>query len=232
MIVAALPIYLLDDRLAFPDPVLADPATGILAVGGDLSTERLALAYGKGIFPWYNEDETPILWHAPQDRFVLVPDRLHVSRSLRKVLRQGRFEIRYDTAFEQVMDRCAEKPRPGQAGTWLNADMRRAYAELHRQGLAHSAEAWQDDTLVGGLYGVTIGCVFFGESMFADARDASKAAFATLIPQLQSAGYELIDCQVYTEHLASLGAEEWDHRRFHKDLERATARRPTLTWPA
>ena len=226
-----MPIYLLDDRVAFPDPVRADPATGILAVGGDLSPERLTLAYGMGIFPWYNEDETPILWHAPRDRFVLLPHALHVSRSLRKVLRQDRFEVRYDTAFEQVMGRCAEKPRPGQAGTWLNTEMQRAYAELHRRGLAHSAEAWQGDTLVGGLYGVTVGGVFFGESMFADARDASKVAFATLVPRLRDAGYQLIDCQVYTEHLASLGAEEWDHRRFYKALKGATALRPTAPWP-
>jgi leucyl/phenylalanyl-tRNA--protein transferase len=173
-----------------------------------------------GIFPWFSEG-MPILWHSPDPRLVLTPDTLHVSRSLRKALRKKPYEIRLDTAFADVIDACARTPRPGQNGTWITADMREAYVELHRRGFAHSAEAWQGPRLVGGLYGVSLGGVFYGESMFADASDASKIAFVTLVRQLAAWGIELIDCQVHTEHLASLGAEEWTRSRFLKALERA-----------
>jgi leucyl/phenylalanyl-tRNA--protein transferase len=219
-----MPIFRLDERLIFPPPTLAEP-NGILAIGGDLRPERLLLAYSMGIFPWYSE-ETPILWHSPDPRLVLTPATLYVSRSLRKALRKKPYEIRLDTAFADVIDACARTPRPGQNGTWITRDMRAAYVELHRRGFAHSAEAWQGQRLVGGLYGVSLGSVFYGESMFAYASDASKLAFVTLVRQLAAWGMDLIDCQVHTEHLASLGAEEWPRSLFLKSLERAV-RQPT-----
>jgi leucyl/phenylalanyl-tRNA--protein transferase len=223
-----MPIFRLDERLVFPPPALADP-NGILAVGGDLRPERLLLAYSMGIFPWFSDD-MPILWHSPDPRLVVTPATLHVGRSLRKALRKRPYEVRLDTAFPAVIDACARARRPGQNGTWITGDMRAAYVELHRRGYAHSAEAWQGERLVGGLYGVSLGGVFFGESMFAHADDASKIAFVTLVRQLAAWGIELIDCQVYTEHLASLGAEEWSRSRFLRALERVV-RQPTRTGP-
>jgi leucyl/phenylalanyl-tRNA--protein transferase len=223
-----MPIFRLDERLIFPPPALADP-NGILAIGGDLRPERLLLAYGMGIFPWYSE-EMPILWHSPDPRLVLTPATLHVGRSLRKAIRRRPYEIRLDTAFADVIDACARSPRPGQNGTWITEEMKAAYVELHRRGFAHSAEAWQGQRLVGGLYGVSLGGVFFGESMFAYASDASKIAFVTLMRQLQAWRIELIDCQVHTDHLASLGAEEWSRSRFLGALERAV-RVPTRKGP-
>jgi leucyl/phenylalanyl-tRNA--protein transferase len=223
-----MPIFRLDERLIFPPPALADP-NGILAIGGDLRPERLLLAYSMGIFPWYS-DEMPILWHSPEARLVLTPATMHVGRSLRKALRKRPYEIRLDTAFAQVIDACARTARPGQNGTWITQDMQAAYVELHRRGFAHSAEAWHEGRLVGGLYGVSLGGVFFGESMFADASDASKLAFVTLVRQLAVWGIDLIDCQVHTEHLASLGAEEWPRSVFLKALER-TVRQPTRKGP-
>jgi len=227
-----VPIYLLDETLAFPDPTKADPGSGILAVGGDLSTARLMLAYSLGIFPWYDEDASPILWHSPEYRFAIRPDRLHLPRSLRRLMRRNPFEIRYDTAYAEVVEHCAHVPRPGQGGsTWLNADMRAAYIELHRRGVAHSAEAWRDGRLVGGLYGVTLGGAFFGESMFSLEPNASKVVFATLVPQLEVAGYELIDCQVYTDHLAQFGAKDWPRADFLAALTQVLARTPNPRWP-
>ena len=219
-----MPIFRLDERLIFPPPALAD-RNGILAIGGDLRPERLLLAYSMGIFPWYSE-EMPILWHSPDPRLVLTPATLHVGRSLRKAIRRRPYEIRLDTAFADVIAACARTPRPGQDGTWITDDMRAAYVELHRRGFAHSAEAWQGQRLVGGLYGVSLGGVFFGESMFADASDASKIAFVTLVRQLHAWGIDLIDCQVHTDHLSSLGAEEWPRSMFLASLERAV-RQPT-----
>lgn len=228
---ADVPIYLLDEALAFPDPTKADPATGILAVGGDLSPARLVLAYSLGIFPWYDADATPILWHSPAWRFGLRPTDLHISRSLRKTLRRAPFELRYDTAFEAVLRACAEVPRPGQNGTWLNPDMQAAYTELFRRGFAHSAEAWRNGRLVGGLYGVTLGGVFYGESMFALEDEASKVVFASLVPALAKAGYRLIDCQVYTDHLARFGAREWPRDEFLETLDTALTITPRPGWP-
>lgn len=227
-----MPIYLLNDELIFPAPHLADEATGILAVGGDLSVPRLLLAYRQGIFPWYDEEQSPILWHAPSWRMVLPPDQLHVSRSLKKRMRKQPYTIRFNTAFSAVLQQCATVPRPGQGGTWLNADMRAAYRRLHFAGHAHSAEAWDGDRLVGGLYGVTMGGAFFGESMFTRATDASKIAFVTLVKALADAGYALIDCQVYTEHLATFGAVEWPRHRFQRALEQCTHLRPDPVWPS
>ena len=223
-----MPIYRLDDRLLFPPPELAEDS-GLLAVGGDLRPERLLLAYSLGIFPWYSEG-TPILWHSPDPRMVLVPSRLHVSRSLRKTLRRGRFEVRLDTAFAAVVDSCAETAREGQDGTWITDEMREAYVELHRRGYAHSAEAWEGDELVGGLYGVSLGRAFFGESMFARRPDASKVAFVTLVRWLTRWGVDLIDCQVYTQHLARLGAVEWPREQFLLEL-RSALEAPTRPGP-
>jgi len=225
-----VPVFQLDDRLLFPAPELAEP-DGLLAVGGDLSPERLLLAYASGIFPWpwYGEG-LPILWHSPDPRMVLVSAELQVARSLRRTMRRGAFEIRTDTAFAEVIAACAATPRPGQESTWITADMRAAYVELHRRGVAHSAEAWQDGALVGGLYGVSLGAAFFGESMFARAADASKVAFVTLVEQLARWGIDLVDCQVPTAHLARFGARPWPRARFLGALADA-ARGPTRRGP-
>ncbi|MSP15136.1 MAG: leucyl/phenylalanyl-tRNA--protein transferase [Myxococcales bacterium] len=207
-----MPRFRLDERLAFPDVELAD-RDGLLAVGGDLAPERLLLAYASGIFPWY-EEGLPILWHAPDPRMVLEVGARHVPRSVLRELRRGRFEVRFDTAFDAVVRACAKTWRPGQRGTWITGDMARAYGELHRLGWAHSAEAWQDDKLVGGLYGVSLGGMFMGESMFAHEPDASKVAFATLLGELERWGIGLVDCQVHTDHLARFGATLWRRSRY------------------
>lgn len=223
-----MPIHRLGAALAFPPPEQAEPS-GLLAVGGDLSPDRLLLAYSMGIFPWPLV-ERPLLWFSPDPRMVLRPRDLVVSRSLRKTLRRGVFEVRLDTAFARVVARCAEIPRRGEAGTWITRDMAAAYTRLHELGFAHSAEAWQDGELVGGLYGVSLGASFFGESMFADRPDASKAAFVRLARQLAAWRFDLIDCQVHTEHLARFGAHEWSRRRFltalRRSLEAPTRRGP------
>lgn len=196
-----LMIFRLDERLLFPEPALAEE-DGLLAIGGDLSVERLMLAYQNGIFPWYNDD-TPILWYSPHERFVLYPEELKVSKSMQQVLRSGKFKVTTDTCFEAVIDACSRVHRPGQDGTWITDDMKAAYAELHRQGHAHSIEVWLHNELVGGLYGVQVGHVFCGESMFSSVSNASKAA---LIYLCNSRLFSLIDCQVHTEHLESMGA--------------------------
>ena len=207
-----MPLYQLDHRLVFPPPHLADE-NGVLAFGGDLSAERLKLAYSQGIFPWYDED-LPIIWHSPDPRMVLMADEIRVNRSLRKAIRRAPYRITMDTAFEAVMQACADTYRPGQGGTWITEDMKSAYFDLHRQGHAHSIEAWQGDELVGGLYGISLGAAFFGESMFALAPDASKIAFVTLVQELAGWGIDLVDCQVYTEHLDRFGATEWPREQF------------------
>lgn len=194
-------IFRLDERLLFPDPALAED-DGLLAIGGDLSTERLLLAYQNGVFPWYSEDE-PILWFSPHERFVLYPDELKISKSMQKVLKSGRFNITINMAFEKVIAACSKAPRPGQDGTWITADMQAAYISLNEKGFAHSVEVWEGEELVGGLYGVQVNNVFCGESMFSKVSNASKAALVYLC---QSGKYNLIDCQVYTQHLESMGA--------------------------
>jgi leucyl/phenylalanyl-tRNA--protein transferase len=194
-------IFRLDERLLFPDPALAED-DGLLAIGGDLSTERLILAYQNGIFPWYSEDE-PILWFSPHERFVLYPDELKVSKSMQRVLKSNRFNITINKAFEAVIAACSKAPRPGQDGTWITADMQAAYITLNNKGHAHSVEVWEKGELVGGLYGVQINNVFCGESMFSKVSNASKAA---LIYLCKSGKYNLIDCQVHTPHLESMGA--------------------------
>ncbi len=193
-------IFRLDDRLVFPNPELAE-SDGLLAVGGDLSVNRLRLAYQHGIFPWYSDD-TPILWYSPHERFVLYPHQIKISKSMKQVLRSGRFSITKNQAFEQVIKACSQMPREGQDGTWITEDMQQAYIQLHQAGYAHSYEVWQQSELVGGLYGVHAGHVFCGESMFSRVSNASKAA---LIYLCQQEKYRLIDCQMHTEHLESMG---------------------------
>jgi len=199
-------IFRIPERHVFPDPELAEP-NGLLGVGGDLAPERVLLAYQLGIFPWYSEGQ-PVLWWSPDPRMVLRTDELMVRRSLAKRVRQRRYRITLDRAFAEVIEACGEVPRPGQQGTWITDDMKQAYLALHRQGFAHSVEAWRDDELVGGLYGVAMGRLYCGESMFARAPDASKVAFVHLARQLALWDMPLIDCQVYTDHLARFGAVE------------------------
>ncbi len=195
-------IFRLDERLIFPDPTLAED-DGLLAFEGDLSPERLMLAYQNGIFPWYG-DGSPILWYAPHERFVLYPEELRIAKSMRQVMRSGKFSLTFDQNFSSVIKECAVAYREGQDGTWITDDMQQAYIKLHELGKAHSVEVWFEDELVGGLYGVEVGRVFCGESMFAKMSNASKLA---LIWLCQIGKYELIDCQVHTDHLASMGAK-------------------------
>ncbi len=226
----------------FPDPRSAD-RRGLLAYGGDLEPERLLAAYAQGVFPWY--DEQPILWYSPDPRMVLLPNELHVSRSLEKRIRAKPFVLTMDRAFGEVIRACAAAPRPGQRGTWITQEMIEAYETLHTLGFAHSVEAWEgtasdphgrakegvaaaalgdgedDLQLVGGLYGISLGRAFFGESMFSRAEDASKVAFVELVGQLSRWGFELVDCQVRTEHLARFGAKEWRRGTFLEALEGA-----------
>ncbi len=219
-----MPVYRLDDRLAFPPPDRG-PRRGPIAVGGDLRPERLLLAYSMGIFPWQGE---PLHWHSPDPRMVLLADELKVSRSLRRTIKRGTFHVTLDTAFAEVMVACATAPRPGQDGTWITPGMVEAYGELHRRGVAHSVEAWRGEEVVGGLYGLSLGAAFFGESMFARETDASKVAFVSLVEQLRRWSISLVDCQVYTPHLASLGAREWPRRQFLEALRLALDKKTRL----
>lgn len=206
------PLFFLDERLYFP-PVEKANAEGLLAVGGDLSPERLLLAYQNGIFPWFNEDSL-ILWWSPDPRMVLFPNKIKISKSMGQVIRNGRFTLTKNKCFEEVLHQCATVKRIGQQGTWITADMQKAYLELHERGLAQSYEVWEDGILVGGLYGVDLGQVFCGESMFSTATNASKFAFIQLAQELEQKGYRIIDCQLYTKHLESLGAEEIPRDQF------------------
>ena len=210
-------IFRLDERLLFPDPALAEE-DGLLAIGGDLTVDRLLLAYQNGIFPWYSDDE-PILWYSPHERFVLFPAELKVSKSMRQVLRSGRFTVTFDQCFKDVVEACSAAKREGQDGTWITADMKAAYSRLHWEGHAHSVEVWENGVLVGGLYGVHAGDVFCGESMFSRASNASKTA---LIWLCHTERYHLIDCQVYTEHLESMGARMIAREDYIAILHKAT----------
>jgi leucyl/phenylalanyl-tRNA--protein transferase len=205
-ILSALPLYLLDDRLVFPPPEHAE--AGLLAVGGDLRPERLLLGYRQGIFPWYDEG-LPILWHSPDPRCVLPLDRIRVSRSLRRVLCRGVFEVRYDQSFARVIRACKEAERRGQDGTWITDEMEEAYVRLHELGYAHSIESWFDGELAGGLYGVSLGRMFFGESMFHWRTDASKVALVTVAARLLGWGFRFMDAQVANPLTLSLGFEDW-----------------------
>ncbi len=204
---------------------------GLLCAGGDLAPPRLMEAYRHGIFPWFSAGE-PILWWSPDPRLVLYPEEVKISRSLAKALRRGRYAVRLDTAFERVLRACAE-PRPGQSGTWITPEMGEAYGRLHELGWAHSVETWVDGELAGGLYGVAIGRVFYGESMFSRVSDASKIALAHLARFLERHGYAVIDCQMTTAHLASLGAREIRRREFTRGLAVWTKEGAGPgTWPA
>lgn len=205
--------------MSFPDPRYASP-DGLLGYGGDLVTERLLLAYNSGIFPWYNQDE-PVLWWSPDPRMVLFPEALKVSKSLRKTIKSNVFTVTFNTAFEQVITQCAKVERDGQEGTWITSEMLSAYKALHELGHAISVEVWHKKTLVGGLYGIDLKDkkVFCGESMFALMSDASKVGFYHLIERLKTQEYKLIDCQVHTAHLESLGAKEMDRLTFLSYLE-------------
>ncbi len=214
-------VFLLSDEIAFPPPELAED-DGLLAVGGDLSEERILKAYSLGIFPWYSEG-SPLLWWSPDPRLVLFPSELNVSRSLRQLIKRGIFTVTVNRAFEQVIQCCAESSRRGQSGTWITEDMIQAYTRLYRAGYAHSVEAWHDGELAGGLYGLILGRVFFGESMFAKMSNASKVAFVTFVEDLRQRHFRLIDCQVRTEHLVSLGAREISRSDFQQILKQALA---------
>ncbi len=209
--------WLSTDNLQFPPPVYAleDP-NGLLAVGGDLSPERILAAYHQGIFPWFNPGD-PILWWSPSPRTVIYPEQLHISKSLRKLLRKEIYRVTFDNCFENVMRACAG-PRDYADGTWISEEIIAGYTALHRRGFAHSVEVWQENQLVGGLYGMALGRVFFGESMFSRADNASKFGFAHLVRQLRQWDFQLIDCQVANDHLFSLGAVEIPREEFQKIL--------------
>ena len=216
-----LEIWQLDKELWFPSPNLAlEEPNGLLAFGGDLSAERLLLAYRQGIFPWFNEGEPP-LWWSPAPRMVLYPTEIKISRSLAKRIKRQEFQLTFNTCFNQVIEQCAIS-RQATTGTWITPEMQTAYNQLHTRGYANSVEVWQNKQLVGGLYGLALGGVFFGESMFSKVSDASKVALVTLTQHLQQQGFSLIDCQVYTDHLASLGAREISRELFLQTLAEAT----------
>lgn len=223
--------WLQRDDLSFPplEKALREP-NGLLAAGGDLSPQRLLAAYRHGCFPWY-QDGQPILWWSPDPRTVLYPDELHVSRSLRKRMRQGQFRVTFDQAFAAVIRGCAE-PRTYADGTWITTPMHYAYLKLHEMGVAHSVEVWEGDKLVGGLYGLAMGQLFFGESMFSRATDASKVGFVTLVEQLGDWGFQMIDCQMPTAHLASFGARAISRQRFAQTLEAYLDQPAAARWDA
>ena len=214
-----MPVYQLSEDLVFPSPHLASKE-GLLAVGGDLTHNRLLLAYSLGIFPWYSEGE-PILWWSPDPRLVLYPNELKVSKSLDKVINKDRFKVTVDCAFERVIKDCARVRLENREGTWIVDEMVKAYCSLHESGFAHSIEAWAGDRLVGGLYGVSLGKCFFGESMFTRISNASKVAFVVLVNHLKSQGFAMIDCQITTGHLTRFGAREISRARYLDELDEA-----------
>ena len=213
-----MPVYRIPDDLIFPDPALAEE-DGLLGVGGDLSCERLLLAYGSGIFPWFSKGE-PIMWWSPDPRCVLYPDKLKVSTSLRQALRKGGYEVRFDTCFADVIRQCSAAKRKGQRGTWITKEMVEAYIRLHERGYAHSTEVFMDGELAGGLYGVSVGMTYSGESMFHLRPEASKIALWHLVQRLKEWRFPIIDCQVTNPHLLSLGAEEMPRQEFLKQIVR------------
>jgi leucyl/phenylalanyl-tRNA--protein transferase len=223
--------WLQRDSLSFPplNKALREP-NGLLAAGGDLNAERLIAAYRHGCFPWY-QDNQPILWWSPDPRTVLFPDELHVARSLAKVLRQARYQVTFDRAFAKVIQACAA-PRDYAEGTWITTPIQHAYLDLYRRGIAHSVEVWRDGELAGGLYGLAMGRLFFGESMFSRADNASKVGFVTLVEQLKAWGFVLIDCQMPTQHLHSFGARPIARADFADYLKRHIDQPDKAPWPA
>ncbi|WP_324025081.1 leucyl/phenylalanyl-tRNA--protein transferase [Maribacter sp. BPC-D8] len=210
-------MYFLTDELIFP-PVDSANVEGLLAVGGDLSPERLLLAYQSGIFPWFDNDSI-ILWWSPDPRMILYPDHIKISKSMKKVIRDNQFRLTKNTCFKEVLEYCSSVPREGQDGTWITDEMKNAYIALHERGIAKSYEVWEGDTLVGGLYGVDLGHIFCGESMFSLTSNASKFAFIKLAQELQEKEYSMIDCQLHTDHLESMGAQEISRQDFIKLLK-------------
>jgi len=210
-------MILLDKKIIFPNVEVSSPE-GIVAIGGDLSPGRLILAYKSGIFPWYNEGE-PIIWYSPDPRMVLFPKKLKISKSMQQIIRKDIFKVTFNQNFKEVISQCKSKERKGQAGTWITNEMQKAYIKLHELGIAKSVEVWKNKELVGGLYGIDLGHVFCGESMFSNVSNASKAAFIYLSQKLEKENYKLIDCQVYNAHLASLGAEEISRAKFIEILD-------------
>lgn len=224
-----MPVYELNELPVFPDPEEAQ--NGIVAVGGDLSIARLLMAYSSGIFPWYNDGE-PIIWWSPDPRFVLFPEKLKVSKSMQQLLRKKAYRVTMDTAFSEVIRECASARYGDRTGTWINNEMIEAYEQLHQIGFAHSVEVWnQEGQLAGGLYGVALGHCYFGESMFFKESNASKYGFFKLVEMLRKRDYQLIDCQVFTQHLESLGAEHVSRKSFIEMVESYTSdRRNVGTW--
>lgn len=214
-----MPLFVLDKELAFPPAHLAEP-DGLLAMGGDLSPDRLLLAYRNGIFPWYEGEH--ILWWAPDPRFVLFPEELKISKNIKTLLNKTEFDFTVNKAFESVIHQCKKITRPGQDGTWISSEVEKAYNKMHELGYAHSAEVWKDNELVGGLYGIKLGKIFFGESMFSKVSNASRYAFITYVQQLKNEGIQLIDCQVYTEYLESMGARMIPGKTFTSLLKQLT----------
>lgn len=216
-----MPLFVLDTEISFPPVCLAGP-DGLLAMGGDLSKNRLIEAYKRGIFPWYEGDT--ILWWSPDPRFVLYPDEFRMSSRTQTLIRKSAFRFTINEAFPEVISACKTIKRPGQTGTWITPEVEKAYTLLHREGYAHSAEVWQDDQLAGGLYGIRIGNVFFGESMFSRVSQASKIAFTLYVQQLIKEETELIDCQVYTPYLESFGARMIPRKEFIKEIQNLVSR--------
>jgi len=212
-----MPVFLLTDKIEFPPPHLASKE-GLLAVGGDLSLERLLLAYRMGIFPWFSDDE-PILWWSPDPRLVLYPNEIKISKTLKKIMKKGLFKVTMDSAFVQVINQCAQIRIQNNQGTWILEDMIDAYCKLHESGFAHSVEAWYQGELAGGLYGVSLGKCFFGESMFTRISNASNVALVTLVEYLNKLSFDIIDCQLTTEHLLRFGAKEIPRAAFLNQLE-------------
>ncbi|MCX6282539.1 MAG: leucyl/phenylalanyl-tRNA--protein transferase [Bacteroidetes bacterium] len=215
-----MPVYLLAEEPVFPSPSKAEP-DGLLAIGGDLSPERLMKAYSEGIFPWFRDNDD-IFWFSPDPRLILFPEKLRVSPSLMRVIRSGKFEVRIDSAFKEVITACAEAPREGQDGTWIDEEFIRGYTMLHTMGFAHSFESYLDGDLVGGLYGVSIGRAFFGESMFHKVTDASKVAFFFMTEKIKTWQFHFIDCQVETDLLKRLGARSVPRSEYLERLKKAT----------
>lgn len=213
-----MPVLILPGQSDFPPTTQADD-NGLLAIGGQLTVESLLNAYRRGIFPWYNEGE-PVCWYTPDPRFVLFPSRLHISRTMKKILGKNQFSFTKNTAFAEVVENCRTVKRKGEYGTWISDEIETAYNNLYEKGYAESAEAWDDGQLAGGLYGIRIGQIFFGESMFAKKNNASKFAFISYVNELQKDGVQLIDCQVYTPHLESLGAEFIKREKFESLLKK------------
>lgn len=213
-----MPIYKLIDELIFPN--VEEAENGIVAVGGDLSPERLMLAYKSGIFPWFSEDE-PIVWWSPDPRFVLFPEKLHVSRSLKRLMTQQRYHVTFNRDFEGVIANCKEMVRQGQQGTWITQEMKEAYIQLFKLGFAQSIEVWKGEELVGGMYGVTLGTIFCGESMFSKENNTSKIALVSFMRKFQEEGGRLLDCQVHSDHMQRMGAEEIPRKDFMMFIETA-----------